>query len=173
MSLRTINLSDQWPFGLLTIRTYGMIFDQWPFGLPTCRTFDHSDQCTIFGPMNRRTNDHSEYRAVPQIRAKHIKVSVDEIAWFLVYRMDVTRSQLRANDGIRVCLVWETWQFKSFRGEGGNCASRDPRGRRLLTVRKKVTVLVLKLNSFVFFKTLEITWLRTYHWLVIRTSKHI
>ena len=66
MSLRTINLSDQWPFGLLTIRTYGMIFDQWPFGLPICRTFDHSDQCTIFGPMNRRTNDHSEYRAVPR-----------------------------------------------------------------------------------------------------------
>ena len=65
---------------------------------------------------------------------------MDEIAWFFVYRMD---------------------------GEGGNCTSLDSRGRRLLTVRKKVTVLVLKLNSFVFFKTLEIKWLRTYHRLVI------
>ena len=39
--------------------------------------------------------------------------------------------------------------------------------------RKKVTVLVLKLNSFVFFKTLEIKWLRTYHRFMICTSKHI
>ena len=53
MSLRTINLSDQWPFGLLTIRPNGMIFgpmtlrtidllrtnepsDQRPFGISSC-----------------------------------------------------------------------------------------------------------------------------------------
>ena len=39
-------------------------------------------------------------------------------------------------------------------------------------MRKEITVRVSKLNSFVFFKTLEIK-LRTYHRLVIRTSKHI
>ena len=56
MSLRTINLSDQWPFGLLTIRTNGMIFgpmtlrttdlsDYWPFGLVhDFRTNEPSDQ---------------------------------------------------------------------------------------------------------------------------------
>ena len=67
------------------------------------------------------------------------KVPVDEIAWFLVYRMNVTRSQLRANDMILVCLVREIWQFKVFagkevtalpatRGEGGYWRRR----RRLL-----------------------------------------
>ena len=67
------------------------------------------------------------------------KVPVDEIAWFLVYRMDVTRSQLSANNGILVCLVREIWQFKFFagkevtalpatRGEGGYWRW----GRRLL-----------------------------------------
>ena len=56
MSLRTINLSGQWPFGLLTIRTNGMIFgpmtlrttdlsDYWPFGLVhDFRTNEPSDQ---------------------------------------------------------------------------------------------------------------------------------
>ena len=56
MSVRTINLSDQWPFGLLTIRTNGMIFgpmtlrttdlsDYWPFGLVhDFRTNEPSDQ---------------------------------------------------------------------------------------------------------------------------------
>ena len=101
------------------------------------------------------------------------KVAVYEITWFLVYRMGETRSQLGANNGILVCLGREIWQFKLFRGKGSYCGSRDPRGRRLLTARKKVTVLVLKLNSFVFFKTLEIKRLRTYHRLVICTSKHI
>ena len=44
------------------------------------------------------------------------KVPVDEIARFLVYRMDVTRSQFGANTGIPVSLVWEIWQFKLFVG---------------------------------------------------------
>ena len=67
------------------------------------------------------------------------KVAVDEIAWFLVYRMDETRSKLRANNGILGCLVREIWQFKVFagkevtalpatRGEGGYWRW----GRRLL-----------------------------------------
>ena len=56
MNLRTINLSDQWPFGLLTIWTYGTIFrpmtlrdtdlsDYWPFGpVHDSRTNEPSDQ---------------------------------------------------------------------------------------------------------------------------------
>ena len=70
--------------------------------------------------------------------------------------MDETRFHLSANNGILVCLVREIWLFKVFAGKEVTCASRDPRGRRLLTVRKKVIVFELKLNSFVFFKTLEI-----------------
>ena len=100
------------------------------------------------------------------------KAPVYEITWFLVYRIGEIRSQLGANDGILVCLVREIWQFKLFAGKEVT-GFRDPRGRRLLTARKKVTVLVLKLNSFVSFKTLEIKRLRTYHRLVICTSKHI
>ena len=45
------------------------------------------------------------------------KVPVDEIARVLVYRMDVTRSQLSANTGIPVCLVRKIWQFKVFTGK--------------------------------------------------------
>ena len=45
------------------------------------------------------------------------KVPVDEIARFLVYRMDVTTSQLSLNTGIPVCLVREIWQFKVFTGK--------------------------------------------------------
>ena len=45
------------------------------------------------------------------------KVPVDDIARFLVYRMDVTRSQLSANAGIPVCRVREIWQFKVFTGK--------------------------------------------------------
>ena len=45
------------------------------------------------------------------------KVPVDEIARFLVYRMDVTRYQLTANTGIPVCLVRTIWQFKVFTGK--------------------------------------------------------
>ena len=45
------------------------------------------------------------------------KVPVDEIVWFLVYRMDVTRSQLSANTGILMSLVREIWQFKVFTGK--------------------------------------------------------
>ena len=45
------------------------------------------------------------------------KVPVDEIAQVLVYRMDVTRSQLSANTGIPGCLVREIWQFKIFTGK--------------------------------------------------------
>ena len=83
------------------------------------------------------------------------KIALYEIAWFFVYRMS-------SGD----------MAVYSFRGEGGNCGFREPRGRRLLKARKKVTVLVVKLNSFVFLKTLGIKWLRTYHRLVIRTRKH-
>ena len=43
-------------------------------------------------------------------------VTADEIARFLVYRVDVTRSRLSANTGIPVCLVREIWQFKFFTG---------------------------------------------------------
>ena len=70
---------------------------------------------------------------------RNTQSSVYEITWFLVYRMDETRSQLNANNGILVCLVLEIWQFKLFagkevtavpatRGEGGYWR----RGRRLL-----------------------------------------
>ena len=45
------------------------------------------------------------------------KVPLYEIAWFLVYRMGETRSQLSANNGILVCLVREIWQFKLFAGK--------------------------------------------------------
>ena len=45
------------------------------------------------------------------------KVAVDEIARFLVYRMDVTKSQLSAHTGIPVCLVREIWQFRVFAGK--------------------------------------------------------
>ena len=45
------------------------------------------------------------------------KVPDDEIARFLVYRMDMTRSQLTANTRIPVCLVREIWQFKVFTGK--------------------------------------------------------
>ena len=45
------------------------------------------------------------------------KVPVDEFAWFLMYRMNVTRSQLSANTGIPVCLVREIWPFKIFTGK--------------------------------------------------------
>ena len=45
------------------------------------------------------------------------KVPVDEIVRVLVYRMDVTRSQLSANTGILVCLFREIWQFKIFTGK--------------------------------------------------------
>ena len=48
-----------------------------------------------------------------QIRAKYTKLPCD----FLVYRMDMTRSQLIANTGIPVCLVREIWQFNVFTGK--------------------------------------------------------
>ena len=44
------------------------------------------------------------------------KVTVEEIARFLVYRMDGTGSQLSANTGIPVFLVREIWQFKILTG---------------------------------------------------------
>ena len=49
-----------------------------------------------------------------QIRAKY--ASLDEIARFLVHRMDVTKSQLSVNSGILVCLVQEISLFKVFGG---------------------------------------------------------
>ena len=45
------------------------------------------------------------------------KVPVDEMARFLVYIMNVIRSQLSANTEIPVCLVQEIWQFKVFTGK--------------------------------------------------------
>ena len=58
MNLRTINLSEQWPFGLLTIRTYGTIF-----GPMTIRTTDLSDYWP-FGPVHDfRTNELSDQRS--------------------------------------------------------------------------------------------------------------
>ena len=100
-------------------------------------------------------------------------VPVDEIAWFLVYRMDETRSKLSANNGILVCLIQEIWQFKIFagkevtalpatRGKGGYWRW----GRRLLCLSWNWIALS-------FFKHLRKKWLRTYHRLVTRTSKHI
>ena len=87
MNRRTINLSDQWPFGLLTIRTYGTIFrpmtlrttnlsDYWPFGpAHDFRTNEPSDQrpfgissCppllmgTQIGGMNLRPRDKATER---------------------------------------------------------------------------------------------------------------
>ena len=50
-------------------------------------------------------------------KGKIHKVPVDEIARFLVYRIDVIRSQLTANTGIPLCLVREIWQFKVFTGK--------------------------------------------------------
>ena len=76
------------------------------------------------------------------------KVPVDEIAWFLVYRMDETISQLGANNGIPVAWFgrYGSLNFRGEEGEG-NCASHDPRGRRLLAARKKVTVVVKKVRA--------------------------
>ena len=45
------------------------------------------------------------------------QVPVNKIARFLVYGMDVTKSQLSTNTGILVCLVREIWQFKVFTGK--------------------------------------------------------
>ena len=85
MTHRTVDISDQWyfglfiirtndpsdhwplqdtseyrPFGLLTIRTNGPS-DCWPFGPMTLWTIDHSDQCLFgplpFGSLAVRTND--------------------------------------------------------------------------------------------------------------------
>ena len=44
------------------------------------------------------------------------QVPFDEIARFLVYRMDVTRSQLSAINRILLCLFREIWQFKVVTG---------------------------------------------------------
>ena len=47
------------------------------------------------------------------------KVTFGEIMLFLVYRMDVTRSQLSVNTEILACLVWEIGHFKVFTGKEG------------------------------------------------------
>ena len=52
-----------------------------------------------------------------QIRAKYTKFPWMKSRDFLVYRIDVTGSQLSANTGIPVCLVREIWQFKVFTGK--------------------------------------------------------
>ena len=52
-----------------------------------------------------------------EIRAKYAKFLWMKSREFLVYRMDMTRSQLSANTGILVCLVQEIWQFKVFTGK--------------------------------------------------------
>ena len=44
-------------------------------------------------------------------------VPVDEIAWFFVYGMDVTRFKSGANAGIQLYLTREIWQFKVFTGK--------------------------------------------------------
>ena len=71
MTFRTIDHSDQWSFGLMTIRTNDHSdhypSDHWPFGLMTLRTIAHSDQWP-FGLLAIRTNDHSEYRPVTEKR---------------------------------------------------------------------------------------------------------
>ena len=57
MNLRTINLPDQWPFGLLAIPTHGTIFRSM-----TLRTTDLSDY-SPFGPVHDfRTNEPSDQR---------------------------------------------------------------------------------------------------------------
>ena len=45
------------------------------------------------------------------------KFPMHEIASFLEYWIDMTRSQLNTNTGILVCLVREIWQFKFFTGK--------------------------------------------------------
>ena len=62
MTFRTIDHSDQWPFGPMTIRTNDPS-DHWPFGLMSPRTIGHLDQWP-FGLLAIRTKDHSEYRPV-------------------------------------------------------------------------------------------------------------
>ena len=52
-----------------------------------------------------------------QIRTKYTKFPLMKSRDFLVYRMDVIRSQLTANTGIPVCLFREIWQFKVFTGK--------------------------------------------------------
>ena len=140
---------------------------------------EHHGMCIITVGQRKKVTAVTFFpaRPRPDQRGKHTgqirKVPVGEIAWFLVYRMDKTRSHLGAHTEILVCLVLEIWQFKVFagkevtappatRGEGGYWRW----GRRLLG-------LCWNWKSFVFFETLEIKWLRTYHRVVIRTIKHI
>ena len=91
----------------------------------------------IFSPARPRPDQRDTNTR--QIR----KVLMDEIAWFLVFKMVETRSQLSANTGNPSVPGSGDMAVYRFRREGGNGASRDPRGMRLLTARKKVTVLVL------------------------------
>ena len=68
MTHRTVDISDQWYFGLLIIRTNDPS-DHWPlqdtpeyrpFGLMTLRTIDHSDQWSV-GLLTIRTNDPLDF----------------------------------------------------------------------------------------------------------------
>ena len=55
-----------------------------------------------------------------QIRAKYAKfpwMKSRDLCIEFVYRRNVTRSQLRANNRILMCLVREIWQFKVFTGK--------------------------------------------------------
>ena len=60
------------------------------------------------------------------------KVPVDEIARFLVYRMNVTRCQLSANTGILVRLVREICKFSWEGGNSTSWRSNFAKGRRWL-----------------------------------------
>ena len=83
--------------------------------------FQYPPQCTVgqrkkvtavtFFPARPRPDQRGTNTG--QIR----KVPVYELAWFLVYRMGETRSQLSANHEILVCLVLEIRQFKIFAGK--------------------------------------------------------
>ena len=75
------------------------------------------------------------------------KVPFDEIARFLVYRMDVTESQSSANTGIIVCLVREIWRFRVFTG-------------------KEVTPLHEEGNSLQFCAGKKATHFHSYKWFI-------
>ena len=84
------------------------------FTLLTCTRWDNTEKnvtAVAFFPAQPRPDQRGKNTG--QIR----KVYVHEMVWFLVYRMDDTRSHLSAHNGILVCPVRDIWQFKVFAGK--------------------------------------------------------
>ena len=84
------------------------------FTLLTCTRWDNTEKnvtAVTFFPAQPQPDQRGKNAG--QIH----KVYVHEIVWFLVYRMDDTRSHLSAHNGILVCPVRDIWQFKVFAGK--------------------------------------------------------